>query len=195
MKNLKLILLLILSLSFATSCVDDDNDELTGNAVTGGLVSLNNLAIGYVVGNGSTYTASGSVYQGNVQTVSVSVYKSFTSSTTGETSNEVLYETLPITNTEIGSNGVFSTSFNYDDLIDGLVLDGNPLPPSDGELSIGDFWTLRYESTLSNGTVVMNSAITKVSVGTRFAGIYRPLDGMYYRIGVLTYTLNDWFIV
>lgn len=192
MKNLKIFLTLILALSFVTSCIDEDNDELTGNAITGGLLTLNNTAIGYVVGNGSTYTATGSVYQGSVQTDKVEVYKSFTSSSTGETSNEVLYETLPIAQTGIGTSGVFSTSFNYEDLISGLVLDGNPLPPSDGDLSIGDFWTLRYVSTLSDGNVVMNSGVTKVSVGTRFAGIYRTIDAEYYRIGVLTYTAADW---
>jgi len=185
MKNLKIFLTLILALSFVTSCIDEDNDELTGNAITGGLLTLNNTAVGYVVGNGSTYTATGSVYQGSVQTEKVEVYKSFTSSSTGETSNEVLYETLPIAQTGIGTSGVFSTSFNYEDLISGLVLDGNPLPPNDSELTIGDYWTLRYVSTLSNGNVVMNSGVTKVSVGTRFAGTYNVVEHVYYRIGVL----------
>lgn len=184
--------MLILAVSFTTSCIDDDNDELTGGATTGGLLSLNNTAIGYVVGNGATYTATGSVYQGNSQTVKVDIYKSFTSSATGDTSNETLYESIDIANTTVGSSGTFSTSFNYEDLIAGLTLNGSPLPASDGELAIGDFWTLRYESTLNNGAVVSNANVTKVSVGTRFAGIYRALDAAYYRIGVLTYTASDW---
>lgn len=176
--------MLILAVSFTTSCIDDDNDELTGGATTGGLLSLNNTAIGYVVGNGATYTATGSVYQGNSQTVKVDIYKSFTSSATGDTSNETLYESIDIANTTVGSSGTFSTSFNYEDLIAGLTLNGSPLPASDGELAIGDFWTLRYESTLNNGAVVSNATVTKVSVGTRFAGLYRTLEAVYYRIGV-----------
>ena len=116
MKNLKIFLTLILALSFVTSCIDEDNDELTGDAITGGLLTLNNTAIGYVVGNGATYTATGSVYQGSVQTEKVEVYKSFTSSASGETSNETLYDTVNITETTLGANGTFSTSFNYEDL-------------------------------------------------------------------------------
>lgn len=190
MKNLKIFLTLILALSFVTSCIDEDNDELTGNAITGGLLTLNNTAIGYVVGNGSTYTATGSVYQGDVQTVKVEIYKSFTSS--AGTSNEALYDTITISDTAIGDNGTFSTSFTYEDLISGLTLAGSPLPANDGELAIGDYWTLRYVSTLSTGEVVSNANTTKVSVGTRFAGLYRTVDAAYYRIGVLTYTEVDY---
>lgn len=184
--------MLILAVSFTTSCVDDDNDELTGGAIEGGLLSLNNVAIGYVVGNGATYTATGSVYQGSSQTVQVDIYKSFTDSETGNTSNEVLYDTVTISNTDVGSTGTFSTSFTYEDLISGLTLDGSPLPTNDSELNIGDFWTLRYVSTLNNGTVVSNATKTKVSVGTRFAGLYRTVEAEYYRLGVLTYTTGDW---
>lgn len=185
MKNLKIFLTLILALSFVTSCIDEDNDELTGNAITGGLLTLNNAAIGYVVGNGATYTTTGSVYQGKVQTEKVDLYISFTNSVTGETSNEVLYDSVTISDTSIGDNGTFSFSFTYEDLISGLTLAGSPLPANDAELTIGDYWTLRYQSTLSSGNVVSNGGITKVSVGTRFAGLYNVIEHVYYRIGVL----------
>ncbi len=184
MKNIKILLLLLLGLSLITSCVDDDNDELTGSAITGGLVKPTSNSIGYVVGNGDTYTAGGTVFQGNVQTETVEVYNSFTSSQTGETSNEVLLATLDITGMEVGTDGEFATSFDYNDLIDGLTLSGNPLPADDGNLSIGDFWTLRFVSKLSNGNTVSNAATTKVSVGTRFAGTYAVVESVYYRIGV-----------
>jgi len=165
--------------------VDQDNDELTGGAIEGGLVALNNPAIAYVVGNDATYTASGSVYQGNVQTTSVDVYKSFTSSATGTSSTEALLTTIAISNTAIGENGTFEFSFKYEDLISGLTLAGNPLPASDADLAIGDFFNLRYASTTSQGNVNSNSSTTKVSVGTRFAGSYTVGDEHeYWRIGV-----------
>ncbi len=191
MKNIKILLLLILGLSLTTSCIDDDNDELTGGAITGGLLTLNNTAIGYVVGNDATYTATGTVYQGSVQTEMIEVYKSFTNSNTGSRSNEILLRTINVAETSVGANGTFSIDFTYEDLISGLTIDGSPLPASDSALSIGDFWTLRYESTLSSGNVVSNAGVTKVSVGTRFAGLYQTVEAAYYRIGVLTYTGAD----
>ncbi len=191
MKNIKILLLLILSLSI--SCIDDDNDELTGDAIEGGLITLNssNRAIGYVVGNNATYTATGTVYQGNTQTEKIEVYKSFTSSATNNTTNEVLLATLTIDNTSIGTNSSFSFSFTYEDLIADLVLNGDPLPTNDSSLNIGDFWTLRYVSSLSDNNIISNSTTTKIAVNTRFAGRYRTVDAAYYRIGVLTYVTAD----
>ncbi len=184
MKNIKILLLLFLGLSLATSCIDDDNDALTGGAITGGKISPDAGAIGYVVGNGDTYTAGGSMYQGAVQTTKVEVYNFFTSSASGESSNEVLIGTIDIASTQVGSNGTFSTSFDYAALIAGLTLAGSPLPADDGGLTIGDFWTISFVSTLSDGNVVRNSATTKVSVGTRFAGLYAVVEEDYWRIGV-----------
>jgi hypothetical protein len=120
------------------------------------------------------------------------VYRSFTSSETGSTSNEELLTTLPISDITVGDNASFNFSFTYEDLIAGLTIDGAPLPANDAELNIGDFWSLTYITTTSDGDIHTNRSITKVSVATRFAGLYRTIDAKYYRIGVLTYTTADW---
>lgn len=197
MKNIKNLFVLIFVFAIAFSCedstlIDDSEDALTGSENVGGLVTLNNSAIGYVVGNDATYTASGSVYQGKVQTTSVDVYKTFTSSATGQTSNKVLLTTIPIGNTTVGETVSFNFSFTYEDLIQGLTLGGSPLPTDDSQLNIGDSWSLSYVATISTGDEHVNAPITKVSVGTRFAGLYRTLDAAYYRIGVLNATANSW---
>ena len=183
MKNIKYIVLSLFAVTMLFSCIDDDNDELTGTAATGGLVSLNNAAIGYVVGNDGTYTASGSVFQGNTQTTSIDVYKSFSDAMTGSTSNEVLLTSIPISNTTVGETGNFEFSFKYEDLISELTIDGGALPANDAELNIGDFWNLRFASTTSAGNTSFNSSTTKVAVGTRFAGTYKVMDQEYWRIG------------
>ena len=67
MKTIKYIFIAMFSLTLATSCTDDDNDELTGDATEGGLVNLDAAAIGYVVGNDGTYTASGEILSGRRQ--------------------------------------------------------------------------------------------------------------------------------
>lgn len=188
MKTIKYIFIAMFSLTLATSCTDDDNDELTGDAIEGGLVNLDAAAIGYVVGNDGTYTASGEFYQGAEKTVSVDVYKSFTDSETGATTDEILFEEIDFSDIQQGFANDFSFQFKYEDLIEGL----SSLPSNDAELNIGDFWTLKFVSTLEDGTVVTNAASVKVSVGTRFAGVYRTVEAEYYRLGVLTYTESDW---
>lgn len=188
MKTLKYIFIAMFSLTLATSCTEDDNDELTGDAIEGGLVNLDAAAIGYVVGNDGTYTASGEIYQGEDKTVSVDVYKSFTDSETGTTTEEILFKEIDFTDIQQGFANDFSFQFKYEDLIEGL----STLPSNDAELNIGDFWTLKFVSTLEDGTVVTNSAQVKVSVGTRFAGVYRTLDAVYYRIGVLNADESSW---
>lgn len=192
MKKVKFLIYTLLSLTITVSCIDDDNDELTGNAIKGGLVSLSSTSIGYVVGDDGTYTASGTVFQSRQQTTSVEVYKSFTDAATGNTSNEVLFKTFSIDNTTVGEKPSFSFSFKYEDLREGLTVNDNPLPESDGDLNIGDFWTLKYISTTSEGHVNVNSSATKVSVGTRFAGLYRTINASYYRIGALEAETGSW---
>ena len=187
MKKFKYIILSLFVISALNSCIDDDNDELTGDADTGGLVTIKNesVSIGYVVGNDATYTASASVSQGVIKTNSIDIYKSFTDSQTGVVSNEVLFESKEFTSVVSGINNDFDTSFKYENLIDGLTLDGDPLPTSDVALNIGDFFTLRYAANTSTGNLNYNASKTKVSVGTRFAGTYNVIDKAYWRIGVL----------
>lgn len=192
MKKFKYFILSLFLISTVFSCIDEDNDELTGDALTGGLVSLKNAAIGYVVGNDATYTATGTVYQGRVKTNSIDVFKSFTDSQTGKTSNVEKLTTISISDLTEGANADFSYSFTYEELIAGLNIDGQPLPESDTALNIGDFWTLEYVASTSEGDVNVNSNITKVSVGTRYAGVYRTLDAMYWRIGVLNADEGSW---
>ena len=157
MKKIKYLILPLIALFAFTSCIDEDNDELTGDATTGGLVKVNNPLLSYVVGGGNTYSATASIYQGAVQTSSVSIYNSFTNSVTGDVSNRVLLETIEI--------------------------NGAGLPANDGELNIGDFWNLEYVSSTSEGGALNNAKTTKVAVGTRYAGIYTVTESAYWNSG------------
>ena len=186
MKKIKNILCFTLLAVLFTACdINDRNyDDVLEIEKTGGILSLNKTLIGYVVGDNATYTASGNVYQGNVTTQTIEIYNSFTSSATGNTTNEVLLATVPVSELTTGSNSAFSADFTYEQLISGLELEGAPLPTSDGELTIGDFWNLRYVSKTSTGDANTNYRTTKVSVGTRFSGTYRVIQSDYWRIGV-----------
>ncbi len=154
------------------SCKEDDNIDT--NAVRGGLVEVSNPLVNYVVGDGATYTASLKVYQGEVKTTSVDVYKQFTGAL--GTSNRALLTTIPIT---AGGTGFASFDFTYQDLIAGLTIGGAALPTSDAMLSIGDEFTLSYESSTSEGNLHLNRGTTSVAVSTRFAGIYTTVASLY----------------
>jgi len=185
MKKIKYLILPLIALTTLSSCIDEDNDELTGNANNGGLVEVNNKLISYVVGSGETYKASGSIYQGNVQTTSVEIYNSFTNSVTEEVSNRVLLKTIEISDTSIGSTSNFEFTFSYADLIANIELGGSTLPMNDGALNIGDFWNLEYVSKTSENNTHNNTNTTKVAVGTRYAGVYSVEESTYWNSGNL----------
>ncbi|SHI35209.1 hypothetical protein [Algibacter luteus] len=189
MKTLKKLILTLFVSTMIFSCIDDDNDELTGNAALGGLVDVGNPLISYVVGSGNTYSAAGAVFQANIQTTEVKVYNTFTDNMSGSSSNRVLLKTIPISNTAVGTTANFTVTFTYEELIAGLTLNGSPLPDSDGGLNIGDFWTLEYEAVTSEGKTHNNSSVTKVAVGTRYAGIYTVVASAYWNSGSL---LGNW---
>ena len=148
MKTLKKLILTLFVSTMIFSCVDDDNDELTGNAAVGGYVDVGNPLISYVVGSGNTYAAAGAVFQGEVTTGLINVYNTFTDNMTGQSSNRTLLKTIQVSDLSIGSTAQFDLTFTYEELIAGLTLAGSPLPSDDGGLNIGDFWILEYESEI-----------------------------------------------
>lgn len=189
MKNLRKLLMLLLVLAFTFSCdngstmIDDSEDLLTGGAIVGGLVKVGNPLLTYVVGAGKTYSAVGSIQQARVATTSLDIYKSFTNSVTGSSTNRVKLTSVSISDTDPGDIAAFAFSFTYEELISGLTLDGSSLPTDDSSLNIGDFWTLEYEATTSAGDIVNNANVTKVAVGTRYAGVYDTVESQYWNSG------------
>lgn len=201
--RIKNILTLFVLAALALQSCDKSEQMVTG--VEGGLIEIQNPSINYVVGNPGPYTASVRVYQGEVKTTRVEVYKSFNTVsidtfknvanedsivTTALTSNTVLFKTIDITATD--QNSIQSFDFTFDELIEGLTIDGEDLPVLDGDYRIGDNWELIYKSTVSDGRIVEQNTPTKVTVATRYAGKYRLVQAVYYRVGVLTNDGSYW---
>ncbi|MDI9309965.1 MAG: hypothetical protein QM535_07090 [Limnohabitans sp.] len=187
-------LLLLSAFFFLFSCQKEEfTDPLTGEAKTGGLATINNALVPYVVGNGNTfaYKAGFAVYQAKVQTTSMEIYKSFTRSSDGKTSNEILLKSIPLAAVP-GSNEVKSFNFTYDELIAGLKINGVNLPTVDTNLNIGDYWTLKYVAKTSEGNLHLNVGTTKVAVGTRLAGTYKCIEGLYMRNSVQLAATANW---
>ncbi len=94
-------------------------------------------------------------------------------------------QTITIDNTAEGASVNFEVSFTYDELITELIINGAPLPANDGNLTIGDYWQLRYASKTSEGDLNFNAKTTKVAVGTRYAGVYTTENSEYWNSGSL----------
>ena len=202
MKKINLFVLIFALTMTLISC-EEKGDFLTENENVGGLISPNKNLIGYTIGNGSTfqYTNSLKVNQsGSVKVTKILVYKYFVdtkgTADTGDDkkSNEILLKTLDVSTNSQEVNVPLSVT--YPELIQGLSINGIPLPTIDTNLFIGDFFSLRYEQVRSDGKTVESSrapqSITKIAVGTRLAGAYKCIEAVYYRIGVLTANASAW---
>ena len=176
--------------AFFAACDKENDDLVTANAVEGGLVEVVNPAISYVVGDNGTYTGRIKVFQGDVKTTSIEVYKQYSGSL--GTTQRALLKTIDVD--ENAGTSFAAYTFNYQDLIAGLTLsDGTSLPTDDQQLSIGDTWTLTYTSETSDGNKHTNktsTASTAVAVSTRYAGAYEVIASDYWRIGVQSAAAN-----
>jgi hypothetical protein len=194
MKKLKILIMLITLGSLLNSCTAD-NDLLTQNENQGGLIKLNTSLVGYVVGNGNDfqYKTNFDIIQGREKTAKIEVFKFFSKkNTTGDftNSNKILLKSITL-DTEIAFKS-YDLLFTYNELIEGLLVNGVSLPTSDETLQIGESWSLVFVSTLTDGKIHENASIAKVAVGTRFAGTYKAVAGAYYRLGVLSSGVGDW---
>ena len=175
--TIKLLSILFLTSVVFYSCNDEDLDVTDNSAgfSTGGLVRNDSKLVNYVIGSDAAYNFDMLIYQGEIKTTSLDIMKSFTTSA-GETSNEILLKNVPVTSTQTGP---FSYSTTYEELIQGLEINGQPLPTSDSDLAIADFWTLRYVANTSEGNSHANGVISKLAVSTRLAGNYTVGESKY----------------
>lgn len=181
MKNiLKISLFSLLFLSLA--CTKEDN-ELTGNENTGGLLTNVTPAILYAQGSNPSdlMSASFTTFHGPDQIDKVDVYVQYFGKINVGTSNEQVVSSnnkLLTTLTFPFDNQTESLSFSFDftDITDGLTFNGAPMSTSDDSvLEIGDYWRLTYVSTLSDGTTEhLNRSTTRINVacGSFLAGNY-----------------------
>ena len=183
MKTLiKIFSLIFLSSVVLYSCNDADLDVVDSAAgySEGGLIRNDTRSANYVIGSGQSYTFDMLIAQGAIKTTSVNIMKTFTTAT-GLTSNTILLKNVEVTNSD---SDFFSYSTTYEELIQGLEINGEPLPENDSDLAIADYWTLAYVAVTSEGKEHYNGATSKLAVSTRLAGIYTVANSTYVRIDV-----------
>jgi len=184
-KIFKISLFLFASIAF-TSCLNDTSDTLTDSETQGGLLTVQTTNLIYAQGSAPTdaFPVTISGFQGREKIQTVDVYKQFITFD-GVTSEKVLMKTLTFPN--VDQMETVSYTFDYNELISGLSVNGVPLPTDDSTLNIGDVWELTYMSNLDNGNAHMNVQKTKVTVscGSFLEGLYsnstlRPETGAVY---------------
>jgi hypothetical protein len=184
-KIFKISLFLFASIAF-TSCSNDTSDTLTDSQTQGGLLTVQTTNLIYAQGSAPTdaFPVTISGFQGREKIQTVDVYKQFVTFD-GATSEKVLMKTLTFPN--VDQMETVSYTFDYNELISGLSVNGVPLPADDSTLNIGDKWELTYMSNLDNGNAHMNIEKTTVTVscGSFLEGLYsnstfRPDNGATY---------------
>ena len=182
MKTFKYIGLFLVALTLTFSCTEEDVDEVLAIDHTGGLLDVVSSSLSYVVGNDATYPVELIAFNGSNPINKIEVYNTYATST-GESSNTALLKTIDVTPS--GNKQVINFSVTFEDLIQGIVFDGAPLSSDDSGLSIGDGFTLTYIAYTASGDVSASDGKTKLTVSTRYAGLYKVVSGTYWRIGVL----------
>lgn len=166
---------MIVAILFFNACTDSIDDLVTDDVAIGGLVEVATPLLSYVVGTPDGYKVKMKVFQGPVKTNEINVIKAFQSSK-GDRSDEALLKTVSITD---GETAFIEFEVSFDELIEGLDLNGQDLSSNDGDYAIGDFWELIYESKTDEGNLHRNRSTTKVAVSGKYAGVYTTIESSY----------------
>ncbi len=158
------------------SCDQEQDDLVTEEVALGGLLEVMTPVISHVKGERPTYSVEYLVYQGEVKTTQVEIYKQF--SNAEGTTDKQLMKSIAVDNQSMGQ--ILTTEFTYDD----LALDVPGLPENDADLVVGDKFILTYQTTTSEGNKHWNVPTTEVGVSSPFAGVYNVIESDYWRIGV-----------
>jgi hypothetical protein len=178
MKTIYKYILLSTALIFVMGGCVEDEDLVTENTAIGGLVNPLKTAISYVVGSTDPYTLEFTVEQGKVNSTQIEIYKSFYDNGQGLWSDsEVLQETISISESKTHT---VSTVYEFDDLVANMTVEGTPISVDDADYNIGDYWNFRIVATTQENNKHESLQGVKITVATRFAGIYTIKVGEYH---------------
>lgn len=108
----------------------------------------------------------------------VMVYSTFSDAVTGEVSDEVLLGTYDVE----GLITTITDSLTYEDLKEGIVINGGSLPESDLDIPIGSGWVLRFEGVTTTGESLDLDGSVNIAVLSVYAGLYTVETSQYIRI-------------
>jgi hypothetical protein len=171
MKKIFLNIFLIVSVAFSfTACLEND-DLMTGEVKTGGLVTPVTVNVPYKLG-ATTNIKIDIVVPVGPAIEKVELYKSFTNSA-GKTSNIAKLGELNVGGANTSAEFAGNVTVNYASLISGLTVGGAALPANETLLNIGESWTISYVATMTaDSRKVENGSTTNIGVANAYAGNY-----------------------
>lgn len=186
-------LIFVLFITLLAGCNKNDN-PISKNAKEGGLIEVNTGTVVYFLNTmDQDYPIELKYYQGQgADIATIDVYKQFfTIDDVGNpiSSERVLFKTIDLTSNKTPGYHTFNASFQ--ELAAGTTIDGVLIPQSDDLLKPGFYWELTYDINLDDDRTVFVPQNT-VFINSRYAGVYDVVDALYFRLGVLTYELEDW---
>lgn len=126
------------------------------------------------------YNIKFNVINGQNAVSRVKLYGRFFDAESKQTSDDVLFGEYQISDPK---RTVIAESFTYEELRDGVLVGGNPLPVSDEDIYPGSGWSFRFEADYASGnTRPLSGAINMVL--SKYAGIYKVSNSTYMRIQV-----------
>jgi hypothetical protein len=177
-----LILLLI------HACVEPV-DLVTADAKSGGLVDVLTSNVPYKLGATPSIAVDMVIPQGP-EITSIEVYNSFVT-VDGKASNSLLMTTIDVAGANANNDVEESLSVTYADLIEGLTVEGAPLPSDEQDLAIGDTWTLNYVSVMADDSrEVLNNASTSIGVANQYAGTYQVVGYFTHPVATSSRAIN-----
>lgn len=163
--------LFLAQLVLFTACLEDD-DLVTANAKTGGLITPGSDVLPYKLGATPSLPVSFDVLAGPAVS-KVEVYKQFINSVTGDQSAKVLLTTVEVGGANASEKITKEFATTYNELKSDLTVGGIALPTDESTLNIGDYWDLTFVSVMENGSKSVNGNKTVVSVANAWAGKYQ----------------------
>ncbi len=162
---------LVGSMFMISSCIEND-DLVTSNVGVGGLVTPVTKNVPYKLGATPSFDVSVLVPVGPA-IQKVEFYKYFTDKN-GVKSNVALLSTLEVNGSNTAKDFTGKVTLNYAALIKDLTIAGQTLPANEGNLNIGESWTISYISIMTaDQRKVTNSATTNIGVANAYAGEYQ----------------------
>jgi hypothetical protein len=168
------VFLPLIALGLILGACQKNEDLLTADAKTGGLVNPSGI-IPYKLGVTPTFNIDIIVPKGPaIKTLHVSYYYMRGSDATQ--SNTLSFD-IDLAGANASADVTKSIPYTWSTLREGIVLPTNPqIPATDLDPTIagfiGDYWMFSYTSIMEDGREVINKQTTKVSVANFFAGTY-----------------------